>query len=118
MVTTQAYMTVTYIAAWIFLAMMAIVLAFAIYLAIYEVIRERREEREEAAQDMWAFETLEEAVEAYRQARDDYNKLSDKYNGLNRDFIELQDAYQDLSMKCRRHAVGIERENVERKSDE
>lgn len=116
--TTQAYMTLTTVAAWVFLALVAIGLAYGIYEAVTTYFRERAKDREEAMQDPYLFETLEEAVEAYRQARDDYNKLSDKYNGLNRDFIELQDAYQDLSMKCRRHAVGIERENVERKSDE
>ena len=108
--TTQAYMTLTTVAAWVFLALVAIGLAYGIGAAIMEDLRARREEREEAAQDMWAFETLEEAVEAYRQARDYNNKLLNDYN-------ELQDRYQDLSMKCRRHAVGIERENVERKSE-
>ena len=103
-------MTVTYIAAWVFLALVAIGLVYGIGAAIMEDLRERREAREEAEQDPFLCETLDEAMAAFRRIRDDYNKLLNDYN-------ELQDRYQDLSMKCRRHAVGIERENVERKSE-
>ena len=109
--TTQAYMTLTTVAAWVFLALVAIGLAYGIYEAVTTYFREREKDREEAMQDPYLFETLEEAVEAWRDLRD-------RYNELRSEFRELQDRYQDLSMKCRRHAVGIERENVERKSDE
>ena len=61
--TTQAYMTLTTVAAWVFLALVAIGLAYGIYEGVMTYIREREKDREEAAQDMWAFETLEEAVE-------------------------------------------------------
>ena len=87
--TTQAYMTLTTVAAWVFLALVAIGLAYGIYEAVTTYFREREKDREEAAQDMWAFETLEEAVEAYRQARDDYDEVVMDYNRLLSDFNEL-----------------------------
>ena len=103
---TQTYMTITYIAAWVFLVVVAIGIAYGIYEGVTTYFREREKDRQEAMQDPYAFETLEEAVEAWRDVRD-------RYNDLQSEFIELQDRYQDLSMKCRRHDVGVERENKE-----
>ena len=104
--TTQAYMTITYIAAWVFLVVVAIGIAYGIYEGVTTYFREREKDRQEAMQDPWAFETLEEAVDAWREMRESYNNIRDEY-------IKLRDAYQDLSMKCRRHDVGLERENQE-----
>lgn len=104
--TTQAYMTITYIAAWVFLVVVAIGIAYGIYEGVMTYIREREKDRQEAMQDPFLCETLDEAMAAFRRIRDDYNKLLNDYN-------ELQDRYQDLSMKCRRHDVGVERENQE-----
>ena len=87
--TTQAYMTLTTVAAWVFLALVAIGLAYGIYAAVTEHVGVRNAEREDVEQDDFAFETLEEAVYAYRRARDNYNRLLTDYN-------ELQDKYQDI----------------------
>ena len=103
---TQTYMTITYIAAWVFLVVVAIGIAYGIYEGVMTYIREREKDRQEAMQDPFLCETLDEAVAAFRRIREDYNKLLNDYN-------ELQDRYQDLSMKCRRHDVGVERENQE-----
>ena len=100
--TTQEYMTLTTVAAWVFLALVAIGIAYGIYEAVMEHAKKQREERAEFEEDEFAMETMEEALYAYRQARNGYNELLI-------DFNELQDKYQDLQLKCRRHDVGVER---------